>query len=92
MGVFNKVFAALAAKGGKPDQLMIDAFPKAKALLGDRGYDAGWFRAALVERGLPPASRQRPIDRRQSPQKKLHILICAAVFHHIPPPSTAPFQ
>ena len=25
MGVFNRIFAALAAKGGKPDQLMIDA-------------------------------------------------------------------
>ena len=25
MGVFNKIFAALAATGGKPDQLMIDA-------------------------------------------------------------------
>lgn len=25
MGVFNKIFAGLAAKGGKPDQLMIDA-------------------------------------------------------------------
>ncbi len=25
VGVFNKIFAALAAKGGKPDQLMIDA-------------------------------------------------------------------
>ena len=24
MGVFNEIFAALAAKGGKPDQLMID--------------------------------------------------------------------
>lgn len=24
LGVFNKTFAALAAKGGKPDQLMID--------------------------------------------------------------------
>ncbi len=23
-GVFNKIFAALAAKGGKPDRLMID--------------------------------------------------------------------
>jgi transposase len=30
--------------------LMIDAFPKAKALLGDRGYDADWFRAALIAR------------------------------------------
>ena len=25
LGVFNKIFGALAAKGGKPDQLMIDA-------------------------------------------------------------------
>jgi putative transposase len=25
MGVFNKIFAGLAAKGGKPDQVMIDA-------------------------------------------------------------------
>jgi len=25
LGVFNKIFAALAARGGKPDQLMIDA-------------------------------------------------------------------
>jgi len=31
--------------------LMLDALPKAKALLGDRGYDADWFRAALAERG-----------------------------------------
>lgn len=32
--------------------LMIDAFPKAKALLGDNGYDADWFRAALAEQGI----------------------------------------
>lgn len=25
LGVFNRIFAGLAAKGGKPDQLMIDA-------------------------------------------------------------------
>jgi putative transposase len=34
--------------------LMIDAFPKAKALLGDNGYDADWFRQALSERGITP--------------------------------------
>ena len=28
--------------------LMIDALPKAKALLGDKGYDADWFRNALA--------------------------------------------
>ena len=31
--------------------LMLDALPPAGALLGDRGYDADWFRAALAERG-----------------------------------------
>ena len=46
--------------------LMIDAFPKAKVLLGDRGYDADWFRHALIERGITPcipskANRKIPI-------------------------------
>jgi transposase len=34
--------------------LMIDALPTAKALLGDRGYDADWFREALIARGIAP--------------------------------------
>jgi transposase len=34
--------------------LMLDALPPAKTLLGDRGYDAGWFRNALTERGIVP--------------------------------------
>jgi transposase len=47
--------------------LMIDAFPKAKALLGDKGYDADWFRQALTERGITPcipskANRKIQID------------------------------
>lgn len=32
--------------------LMIDAVPRAKALLADQGYDADWFRAALGARGI----------------------------------------
>ena len=32
--------------------LMLDALPPAKALLGDRGYDADWFRKALAERNI----------------------------------------
>ena len=32
--------------------LMIDAFPNAKTLLGDKGYDANWFRNALAERKI----------------------------------------
>ena len=47
--------------------LMIDAFPKAKALLGDKGYDANWFRLALTKRGITPcipskANRKVQID------------------------------
>ena len=46
--------------------LMIDALPPAKAMLGDRGYDADWFRAALAERGMiacipSKANRKVPI-------------------------------
>jgi transposase len=32
--------------------LMIDAFLAAKALLGDKGYDANWFHATLAERHI----------------------------------------
>jgi transposase len=31
---------------------MIDAFPKAKTLLADKGYDANWFRDALAARKI----------------------------------------
>ena len=31
---------------------MLSSLPKAKSLLADRGYDAGWFRDALAERGI----------------------------------------
>jgi len=34
--------------------LMCEALPRAKALLGDRGYDADWFRKALEERDITP--------------------------------------
>ncbi|TXG82636.1 MAG: IS5 family transposase [Sphingomonadales bacterium] len=42
--------------------LMIDALPRARHLIGDRGYDADWFRSALAERGTAaciPAKRNR---------------------------------
>jgi transposase len=31
--------------------LMLDALPKARDLIADRGYDADWFRKALAARG-----------------------------------------
>ena len=45
--------------------LMFDALPGAKALLGDRGYDANWFRAALasrkIEACIPPKANRKEI-------------------------------
>ena len=45
--------------------LMIDALPKANSLLGDKGYDADWFRNALKERGITPCIP--PKSNRNSP-------------------------
>ncbi len=39
--------------------LMIDALPSAKAMLGDRGYDADWFRNALIAKGIAPCIPSR---------------------------------
>ena len=44
--------------------LLLDALPRAKALLGDRGYDADWFRKALAERNITaciPSKRNRKV-------------------------------
>ena len=34
--------------------LMLSALPRAKTMLGDRGYDADWFRNALISQGITP--------------------------------------
>jgi len=34
--------------------LMLPAVSKVRELLGGKGYDADWFRAALAERGIQP--------------------------------------
>jgi transposase len=34
--------------------LLLSAFPQAKELLADKGYDSDWFRAALTQRGITP--------------------------------------
>ena len=51
---------------------MLQALPKAKAILGDRGYDADWFRAALIAKGIAPcipskANRKVLIPHDQTP-------------------------
>ena len=35
-------------------RVLLDALPPARALLADRGYDADWFRNALIERDIQP--------------------------------------
>ena len=46
--------------------LMLPVLPKANELLGDKGYDADWFRRALAERGITAcipskSNRKKPI-------------------------------
>jgi len=38
----------------KGARLIIDDLPAAKQLLADRGYDADWFRDALMDKGIEP--------------------------------------
>ena len=72
LGVFNKIFAALSAKGAA---LMLDALPK--AMLGDRGYDAARFRDALKVCGItlyipPKTNRKALIHYDQVPYRRHH--------------------
>ena len=45
---------------------MVNSLPSADWLLGDRGYDADWFREALIDKGIKPC-----IPRRKSRDKPL---------------------
>ena len=56
---------------------MIDAFPRAEALLADRGYDADWFRAALEQQGTTPCIPSKtnpkvPIPHDRVPYRQRH--------------------
>ena len=56
---------------------MIEAFPKAKTLLADKGYDADWFREALAERKIKTcipsrANRKVPIAHDRKLYQKRH--------------------
>jgi transposase len=57
--------------------LMIEALPPAKAMLGDRGYDADWFRNALTARGITPCipsktNRKAPIPHDKTLYRQRH--------------------
>jgi len=54
----GKPVALLLSEGQMSDYkgaaLLLDQLSDAKELLADRGYDADWFRLALLERGITP--------------------------------------
>lgn len=57
--------------------LLLNHLPKAKELLGDRGYDADWFRAALTAKGITPCipprkNRKQPVDYDKTLYKQRH--------------------
>ncbi len=57
--------------------LMIDALPPAAQLLGDKGYDADWFRQALAERGITAcipskSNRKKPIEHDRKLYRQRH--------------------
>ncbi|KPF89783.1 transposase [Novosphingobium sp. AAP83] len=51
--------------------LMIGAFLKAKTLLGDKGYDADWFRNALAERKIAACIPSKANFKVQIPHDKV---------------------
>lgn len=56
---------------------MLDDLPEAKELLGDRGYDANWFRDALQDKGITPCipskrNRKEQIDYDKNLYKQRH--------------------
>ena len=61
---------------------LLDGLPKADWLLGDRGYDADWFRDALEEKGITPCipgrkSRNKSVKydkRRYKSRNKIEIV------------------
>ena len=59
--------------------LMLPALPPARELIGDRGYDSGWFRSALAARGIEPCipstrSRKRPLPYDKALYRQRHHL------------------
>ena len=61
---------------------MLSGLPAAKWLLGDRGYDADWFRDALKDKGIKPCipgrkSRSKPVKydkRRYKRRNRIEIM------------------
>lgn len=66
----GRPIAPLLTEGQRSDHhgaaLLLPILPRARELLGHRGYDSAWFRTALTERGIARCipstrSRKRPL-------------------------------
>lgn len=63
-------------------EALLDSLPRADWLLGDRGYDADWFRDALAEKGITACipgrkSRNKPVKydkRRYKSRNRIEIM------------------
>ena len=55
--------------------LMLDTLPSAKAMLGDRGYDANWFRQALIAKGITPCIPSKINRKVHIPHDRLPVML-----------------
>ena len=51
--------------------LMLDALPKARTMIADRGYDADWLRHALTTRGIEPCIPSKSNRKVQIPHNRV---------------------
>ena len=56
---------------------LVGTLPEARVLLGDRGYDANWFRKALKDKGISPCipsrkCRKVPVPHDEELYKRRH--------------------
>ena len=77
------VWQRRSATGGSDGAaVLLDGLPKADWLLGDRGYDADWFRDALEEKAITPCipgrkPQNKPVKcdkRRYKGRNKIEIM------------------
>ena len=54
--------------------LMVDDLPPAQVMLGDKGYDADWFRAALATRGVAACIPSKVTAKSPSPTTRSSIV------------------
>ena len=50
--------------------VLLDSLPQSRELLADRGYDANWFRKALLNKGIPPCIPGRRSRKEAAPYDK----------------------